>query len=195
MFRRIVYLRPKISHRNQTDIFICVNLDDLAARVSNLMNDDEIERVAGVGNSGFAFARRVSGECKKIPVETSKFSKTREGRVLLVDQIKFETEPVLVDDLAVSGLTLSTVLDKVMPSPDVAVVGMLYNSKTTRKLIGVGDLRYGFSYSRIGGGRPPINSIETLWRLPERCGELALKYFSGEQVAFCTSIRNMENSL
>lgn len=155
----------------------------------------EIQSVVGVGNSGFSFARRFSSCCRQIPVTTVEFSKERFNRVLMIDEQVFDSTPVLVDDLAVSGLTMSTVIEGVSPTPDVVAVGMLFNSKSATKLIGVRDLRYGFKYSRIGGGRPPINSVETLWQIPERCGELAMKYFGVNQSEFCVSINKMERSI
>jgi hypothetical protein len=98
----------------------------------------------------------------------------------------------LIDDLAVSGLTLAIARESVKPDVQVAGVGMLYNSKTTRRLIGVSDLRSGFVYARSEGGRPPVNAIDSLRAFPERCTALAAKYFQADEAAFCGLVGQAE---
>jgi hypothetical protein len=96
--------------------------------------------------------------------------------------------PVLVDDLAVSGLTLEVARSYIRPTPQTIGVGLLYNSRATRKRIGATDIRAGMVYERAGGGRVPVNSLASLQAFPERTQALGERYFSGSQAIFQAAI-------
>ena len=91
----------------------------------------------------------------------------------------------MVDDIAVSGRTIQSAAAAVSPSVSAVGLGMLYNSRTTRRLIDVTDVRAACVYQREGGGLPPINSVATLRAVPERLDELAGRYFNN-----CDAFKN-----
>jgi hypothetical protein len=97
--------------------------------------------------------------------------------------------PTLVDDLAVSGLTLKVAREYVSPEPQIVGVGLLYNSRTTRRRIGAADIRAGLIYEQTGGGRVPINSLASLQAYPERAEALAERYFGDSKQAFQTAVK------
>jgi hypothetical protein len=85
--------------------------------------------------------------------------------------------PLLIDDLAVSGLTLSLAARALPKTPEILAVGMQFDSRRTRKRMDVTDVRTGFTY-RSPVGNPPINSVQALRTIPERLEALAERYFS-----------------
>jgi hypothetical protein len=114
-------------------------------------------------------------------VETVAFVRERERRTLEVKPCELAYQPILIDDIAVSGLTLAVARAKVEPTPETAVVGMLYRSRRLRRRIGTEDIRSGVTYCRLGGGSPPINSAKTLCQVPERLDALACRYFDDSE--------------
>lgn len=127
-----------------------------------------------------------------MPIETVQFAQERERRQLRAELVEVEGLPVLVDDLAVSGTTLAVATSYVAPEAQTAGVGMLYDSRTTRRSIGIQDIRSGLVYAREQGGRPPVNSLDSLRAFPDRCEALAERYFAEDQAAFCELIANPE---
>jgi hypothetical protein len=170
--------------------FICVDLDLLANKLRGQFDPAELAGIVAVGTSGRVFANRLSSACPSMSVETLAFNRERERRQLRAEPLEFAGSPVLVDDLAVSGLTLAVANRSLLPAAQTIGVGMLYNSKTTRKMIGVADVRSGLVYTRERGGRPPVNSLDGLRAFPERCQALAERYFPDNQTAFCDLIAN-----
>lgn len=122
-------------------------------------------------------------------VETTEFNREREKRRLSVPE--FNYCPVVVDDIAVSGLTLWFARERISPTPETAAVGMLYKSKTTKRRSGFTDIRAGVIYSREGGGNPPINSIATLQSVPERLNDIGERYFSDSAEEFKDVIKEI----
>lgn len=168
--------------------FICVDLEQLAAKTARGICDISKENLLAVGSSGYKFAQFINPQVGFIEVETLRFDRERDKRSLRVSEFATEKNMVLVDDLAVSGLTLAVAAKSISPTPNMAVVGMLFKSKTTRRLIGANDIRSGLTYTCIGGGRPPINSLASLREYPERAKELAQKYFGVFDNQFCEVI-------
>lgn len=165
-------------------VFIFVPTYALARQLKKLLGNDEQERIVGVGNGGYNFASWINNVCPVIEVETVRFDVDRSRRELSVGDFNLDYKPVLVDDVAVSGQTLGSVVKSLDVSAETVAVGLLYKSKTTRKRIGVNDIRAGLTYCREGGGNPPINSYTTLRKVPERLEELAEKYFDGADGKF-----------
>lgn len=157
-------------------VFICVNLGLLANRLTPQI--DVSSQIVGVGISGLAFAKRIEQKAIGLPIRTVNFSVKREERVLETKPIFTGNSAVLIDDIAVSGLTLQFATKNVNPVPISAAVGMLFKSKQTKKRIGI-DTVAGIEYSREGGGNPPINSVSTLMEYPDRLAALEQKYFPG----------------
>lgn len=145
-------------------------------RLSTLFDEEEKSRIVGLGASGGVFARRLAPECAIVPIETIRFDRDRANRVLKVGRLVLPKAPIAIDDVAVSGVTIRSVSAQLSPLTTVGV-GMLYKSKRTRRMAGVADLRSGLTYSRNGGGNPPINSVATLQAIPGRLNELAERYF------------------
>lgn len=159
--------------------FICVDVGKLATKVGELINPNA--SIVGVGNSGGEFACLIEPAAPVIGVETTKFSAIREERrlkVTLPDGLDAVESLTLIDDVAVSGWTIENVR-KVLSGVDVVGLGLLYKSRRTRKRIGAPDVEIlrALEYYRLGGGTVPINSIDALAKFPERCGELADRYF------------------
>ncbi len=84
----------------------------------------------------------------------------------------------MVDDIAVSGRTVQTAVAAVSSEVSAVGVGMLFKSRTTRRLMAVNDVRAACVFQREGGGMLPINSVATLRAIPDRLNELAERYFS-----------------
>lgn len=137
------------------------------------------DRLIGIGASGTEFARRIRRDAPSVTVKTRCFSREREKRQLEAEACRLDYEPVLLDDLAVSGLTLAVARRATEPIASTVAIGMLFNSQTTRRRIGVDDIISGVTYCRLGGGNPPINSIKTLREIPERLDDLVSRYFNG----------------
>jgi hypothetical protein len=163
------------------DRFICVQTDLLASGVNNLLDDTEKASIIGLGASGLALARRLQPNCPGLAITTDRFDRERSKRVLRIASLITQSELIMVDDVAVSGLTLRCAKAAITPQPTKAVVGMLFESKTTRRLADLTDIRAAFTYKRESGGNPPINSIATLQSVPERLLELAGRYFKGNK--------------
>lgn len=166
--------------------FIYVSLARLAMQLRGKLTIDERRSIVGVGTSGSTFAGQLQIP-PSVSVETKQFEREREQRTL--DVTPLTIAPVLVDDIAVSGLTLSMARQKVLPEPTTAAVGMLYRSRWTRRRVGIDDLRAGIVYCREGGGNPPINAISSLQVFPDRLGELAERYFGDAADEFCDLIK------
>ena len=162
----------------------------MAVKLSSQLSTTERQSVIGIGTSGTEFAQQVASGCLQLPVRTSDFNRERDKRVLEVAEYKYS--PVVVDDIAVSGLTLWYARQRINPTPEVAAVGMLYKSKTTKERSGFTDIRAGLVYSRFGGGNPPINSIATLKTNSARLDDIALRYFSDSQIELKNVIREMK---
>lgn len=150
----------------------------------------ERQRIIAVGSSGSIFAQALRADPLVIPVETLEFTREREKRRLQVDTLDYR--PVVVDDIAVSGLTLCMARQRITPEPKVAAVGMLYKSKTARRRSGFDDIRAGVVYGRFGGGNPPINSLATLQNVPERLDDLANRYFDDASEEFKVLVRRAQ---
>ncbi len=162
----------------------------MAVKLCNQLSITERQSVIGIGTSGTKFAEQVASGCPQLPVCTSNFNREREKRVLEVAEYNYS--PVVVDDIAVSGLTLWYARQRINPTPEIAAVGMLYKSKTTKKRSGFSDIRAGLVYSRLGGGNPPINSIATLQTSSERLDDIARRYFSDSEIEFKNVIKEMQ---
>lgn len=169
--------------------FIYASLADLACRLTAMLSASEQQCTVGVGCSGAEFAKMIQTQPLLIPVETVTFSKERENRTLRVGAIEYK--PVLVDDIAVSGLTLALARQRLSPTPEIAAVGMLYKSRTTRKRIGIEDIRAAVVYSREGGGNPPINAVASLITFPDRLDALAERYFGKYSDQFKAVVREL----
>lgn len=162
----------------------------LASKLTVQLTEQEQSCILGVGTSGSDFANLVSSGPPKLSVETIEFNRERDKRSLLVPE--FIYRPVVVDDIAVSGLTLSYARQRISPTPETAAVGMLYRSKTTKRRSGFNDIRAGVVYFREGGGNPPINSIATLKSVPERLEDIAERYFRNSAEEFTDIIKEMK---
>lgn len=169
--------------------FIYVSLADLACKLTAMLSASEQQCAIGVGCSGSEFAKMIQTQPLSIPIETLTFSKERENRILRTDTIEYK--PVLVDDIAVSGLTLALARQSLTPTPEIAAVGMLYKSKTTRKRIGIEDIRAAVVYSREGGGNPPINAMASLIAFPDRLDALAERYFGENSEEFKAAVQEL----
>ena len=149
----------------------------MAGRLANLLSVEEQASCIGIGVSGGDFVRAINPSALSIPVETRVFSIVREQRWLEAPDSEFANPVIAVDDIAVSGLTLQTAQRAIRPAVTACAVGMLYSSRQTRRRIGLADIRTACTYSRQGGGNPPINSLKTLLEVPERLDDLAARYF------------------
>lgn len=170
--------------------FIYISLSTLANKLANQLTDQERQCIVGIGSSGSEFADILSTGPPRLRVETIEFNREREKRSLSVPE--FSYCPVVVDDIAVSGLTLWFARERISPTPKTAAVGMLYKSRTTRRRSGFTDIRTGVVYSREGGGNPPINSITTLQSVPERLDDIAERYFKNSIEELNDVIKEME---
>ncbi len=159
------------------DHFICVDMPRLAAALALQLSDIEADAMLAVGSSGVRFGQQINANCRELPIETTCFAVQRERRILKAGTTELLGSPLLVDDIAVSGLTMATAVRALPVKPLACAVGMLYRSKTTGRRIGVADIRSAVTYSRQGGGNPPINSIRTLLECPERLEALTERYF------------------
>ena len=126
----------------------------------------------------------MSPGCAQQKIETISFSRERANRVLACETISRSRPVILVDDIAVSGSTLRQAIQSVNAKTQTIGLGLLYDSRTTRNEIGVQDVRSPIIFSRDGGGKLPINSIDSLVNFPERCQELANRYFGGSSELF-----------
>ena len=160
--------------------FIVVRLPLLAARLKEQLSPEEIGAVVGVGDSGTRFARMIRSDAPTIDVTTLEFNRDRSKREL---HVQGTTQPndVLVDDIGVSGTTIEAVR-KMAGDVALVAIGLLYDSSTTRRRMGIA-VRAGVLYTRTGGGTPPINSISSLRENPERLDDLASRYFTSTNVA------------
>ena len=153
-------------------------------RLRELLSGVENDAVIGLGASGGRFAQIVSPGCAQQKIETISFSRERANRVLACEIISRSSPVTLIDDIAVSGATFRQAIQSVKAKTQTVGSGLLYDSKTTRKEIGLQDIRSPIIFSRVGGGRVPINSIDSLVNFPERCQELADRYFGGGSELF-----------
>lgn len=73
----------------------------------------------------------------------------------------------LVDDVAVSGLTLAVAREALNAKNDsMAVVGMAMQSRRLEKRVGM-RVRSAMRYAQDGGGRPAVNTFATFVGRPE----------------------------
>lgn len=147
--------------------------------------------MVGVGESGGEFARFLNPEGDRVRVLTTVFDIKRENRSLTAERKSFGFRPILIDDVAVSGLTLRVVRNALASNAEAAGIGLLNGSKTTQLRTGIDDIRAVITYSRENGGTPPINSWSKLKEDPVRLSQLADRYFEGSK-AFQQLIRGEE---
>ena len=140
------------------------------ARVAKILScqisGPEYERVIGVGNSGGNCARLIKPNCPVIAVETIEYNRDRLKRVLEVGHLSLSAiNPILIDDVAVTGKTLYEVRRKLKtennPS-NIALVGLMYASRKVFKQIGAEDIRTAIIYSNENGSKTPLNSLDAL---------------------------------
>lgn len=94
-----------------------------------------------------------------------------------------------VDDIMVSGRTLSVARQALAPMPSTAVVGMAYASTSATRLTGFSEVRYCVRYSRDGGGIPPVNALMSLRQYPDRLTSLVERYFAAYASDFTRAVQ------
>ena len=151
----------------------------------------------GVGNSGSELCERIVGSdnAPRIEVATAEYARERQERRLTIGEIPDTNNPILVDDIAVSGLTLGAVSRRVEETEKTptAIVGMCMKSKRLKKMVGLGERFMPLIiYALEGGGSPPINSTKSLLAYPERLDELVEKYFQNNRADFKQLIEEIE---
>lgn len=157
---------------------IPISLRDMAMTAFTLCADDR--NVITVGSSANDIVKYWPNEVSitNLPMTVANETRVREERILLAGNIEQIDGPrYLVDDVAVSGLTLSVARDSLSVNDgDSAVVGMAWDSRRLRKLVGM-PLESAVLYRQQGGGKPAINSLSTLTAKPQLRQEYALRRF------------------
>lgn len=169
-----------------------MEVGDLATKLARQFSEQELSRCVGVGESGSEFAELVMPNSPTILVRTLQFDNKRENRKLNVEIKDFAYRPVLVDDVAVSGLTIRVVRNALSTNPEVLGLGMLFDSKTTRLRLGIDDVRAAVTYSREKGGNPPINSLSKLITEPKRLDDITRRYFAKYENDFKEAIKGVK---
>lgn len=150
-------------------------------------------RLVGVGNSGAQICDLIAGfRTPRISVDTIEYCREREKRRLSVGEVPKIKAPILVDDVAVSGLTLGIVARRteLYNGSASAIVGLAMKSKRAKREVGLRErFRPLITYSLEGGGSPPINSISSLLQYPDRLEELVRKYFPTDETNFTQILR------
>lgn len=149
----------------------------LVAQKTERMLQNNTDSIVGLGASGSIFASTMNVSCQTIDVKTLKFDRERKNRILEVNlPSNLPAEPILVDDVMVSGKTLGDVSCKIGKSC-LAAVGLAFKSKSSQKRANVKELIAGLEFCREGGGYIPLNSIDSLKEFPDRLNVLTRKYF------------------
>ncbi|MBP7837547.1 hypothetical protein KA021_02520 [Candidatus Saccharibacteria bacterium] len=179
--------------------FIYVDVTQLADSIKSRLTGGELDisRLVGVGNSGSELCERIVGSdnAPRIEVATAEYARERQERRLTIGEIPDTNNPILVDDIAVSGLTLGAVSRRVEETEKTptAIVGMCMKSKRLKKMVGLGERFMPLIiYALEGGGSPPINSTKSLLAYPERLDELVEKYFQNNRADFKQLIEEIE---
>jgi hypoxanthine-guanine phosphoribosyltransferase len=180
--------------------FIYVDVTQLADSIKSRLpgGESDIPRLVGVGTSGSELCERIvdSDNVPRIEVATAKYARERQERRLTIGEIPDINNPILVDDIAVSGLTLGAVsrrVEKTKQTP-AAVVGMCMKSKRLNRMVGLGERFMPLiTYALEGGGSPPINSTRSLLAYPERLAALTKKYFPNDGTEFKQLIKEIES--
>ncbi len=136
--------------------FIYVDVTQLADSIKSRLpgGESDIPRLVGVGTSGSELCERIvdSDNVPRIEVATAKYARERQERRLTIGEIPDINNPILVDDIAVSGLTLGAVsrrVEKTKQTP-AAVVGMCMKSKRLNRMVGLGELKRSLVRVNIG---------------------------------------------
>jgi hypothetical protein len=162
-------------------IFICISEKQLLQLLFRRMTEPFGEVVA-VGNSSRPYATAISTKFNvsvvNLPVTTTKYSKLRQERKLDIPNIELSfANAVLIDDVAVSGLTLVTAAHKCKPFPATAAVGALFEaSQVLDRLSGspLRNIKTGFNYrAQKNGFIPPLNTLQTALEDNERLVQLS----------------------
>ncbi len=160
-----------------------IDLGKLAA--STLLLCNRTQEVITVGASANDIVRYWPEERRgtNLPVATKNETRNREARQLEAGAIETISEGpyCLVDDVAVSGLTLAVARDAVgADAGSTAVVGMAWDSRRLRRRVGM-DLLSAIRYRQEGGGKPAINTLATLAQNEERRKEYAQRRFGNSE--------------
>lgn len=156
---------------------------------ARLLSGVEPRLAIGIGASGLRFAQRLVQDPDYLPIETVAYSRNRAERQLQVAPRRLSGLAVAVDDIMVSGRTLSVARQALDPMPDTAVVGMAYASRSAFDLSGFKDLLYGVRYARQGGGVTPLNALASLQQYPDRLASLADRYFTAYAADFMRAVQ------
>lgn len=168
--------------RRSDDRFICVQLSK-AALILARGNSPDIQSV-GVGSSGYSFALQVDESSTQQPIRTLRYSRNRDERELECSNVVSDYPVRLIDDTVVSGVTLQAAKSAVTARLAGIGVAMMFDSKRARSRIGGTQVDTAMLYSSSGGGRVPVNSIDSLRSYPERARDLSERYFEGANESF-----------
>lgn len=114
-----------------------------------------------------------------LQINVLKNSRQRENRILEASSLKTPDAPrYLIDDVAVSGMTLAAARCALSPlrEDDVAIVGMAFKSKRLARR--AGTVKAAITYSQENGGRTPINTLQSLKANTTLRQEYAQRYFN-----------------
>jgi hypoxanthine phosphoribosyltransferase len=138
----------------------------VARKLIEQIAPDELTRLIGVGGSGGRFAQMIQSDTPIISVTTTDWNRNRLKSILTVGEPELTiSRPILIDDVAVTGKTLSEVKNKLAIDgnpTETALIGLLYQSKRTRKQIGLNDIRAAVIYANKNGEKTPLNSLDAL---------------------------------
>lgn len=111
-------------------------------------------------------------------VSTIASSRDRRRRIVQAeDLIELKGVRCFVDDVAVTGNTLSEAMRKAPCAESLVAAGVTWDSKVLRRAMGNTVLISCVRVSQEGGGIPPVNTLSTLLDKPDICAEYSYRKF------------------
>lgn len=168
-------------------VAIFVPMADISALALRLLPiDGTTTHLVAAGNSAIAMTATWNRPFISQRILTLTDARERENRQVRADFVQVDGNAVVFDDVAVSGNTLAQAIRAVKPGgamPEgaiTALVGMAFESRRTRRaILEAGAKRFDevVRYSRVNGGKPPVNSVSTIQANDLVRSSLAARYF------------------
>jgi hypothetical protein len=163
---------------------LCLSMWDLSVLAGRLPAvGDVVADLVAAGSSARALAVAWQRPLIHQEIVTLAEAREREKRQLRASTIEVQGNAVVFDDVAVSGVTMAHAVSGIRATGIVtSLLGMALDSRRTRgRIFAAGAKRVDevIRYSRVGGGKPPVNSVTTLVNDTYIRNSIAERYFGG----------------
>lgn len=173
---------------------ICCDLRLISRRAASLVPRDRDVTLVAAGSGALDLASTWEHMIVRQEIDCVFESRHRESRRIRASEVVSAGPVVVFDDVAVSGVTLSSAVAAIRTTGKIEVlVGMAFASRRMRERVrtaGAAVFHEVVRYSRVGGGRTPINSLSTLRRSAQTRHDLATRYFGGPYALDFLAVRD-----